>query len=66
MIKEGSAGHYYVAASSWALAGKPDAAIRNLNKAIDKGWKDIEQLKKDENLKTLHKIKGWIELISKL
>ncbi|MFQ5891227.1 MAG: hypothetical protein ACE5HW_00345, partial [Candidatus Methanofastidiosia archaeon] len=53
-------------ACSFALAGKSDTAIMYLNKAIDNGWTDIEHMRKDEDLKSLHETKGWKELLSKL
>lgn len=65
-IGEAKGRHYYKAACAWALAGERDSAVRNLNKAIDKDWTDIEHMKKDEDLESLHQEKGWKELILRL
>lgn len=58
--------YYYNAACAWASAGDSDAALRNLGKAIDKGWRDIERAKGDERSRRLRETEGWQELISRL
>ena len=44
---------HYNAACSWALAGNDSNAIVNLNRAIDKGFSDMERMKNDPDLKKL-------------
>lgn len=65
-IREADGRHYYDAARAWALAGEADSALRNLNKAVDRGWTDVERMEKDEDLRCLHREKGWNEVTSKL
>jgi RimJ/RimL family protein N-acetyltransferase len=57
---------HYNAACAWALVGDSQAAFRNLNKAIERGWHDIDFLERDERLKSLHETEGWRSLISHL
>ena len=57
---------YYKAACTYALAGKNRNALKNLEKAVDAGFKDINRLREDEDLKRLHKTKEWQELMEKL
>ena len=59
-------GDYYNAACSWALAGNNEKAIDYVNKAIDSGWLDIDWLKKDPDLKSLHNDQRWKAAIEKL
>lgn len=49
--KDGGAA--YDAACSWALAGQPDAALRWLGTAADRGFGDVEHIREDEDLDTL-------------
>ena len=60
------AGCYYNAARAWALAGESEAAIRNLNRAIDSGWTDAEHLRTDEDLESLHGTQSWEDLMERL
>ena len=57
---------YYQAACARAQTGESDAAVRNLGKAVDNGWADVERLKQDENLKCLHATAKWEALLSRL
>jgi tetratricopeptide (TPR) repeat protein len=60
------AGCYYNAARAWALAGESEAAIRNLNRAIDSGWTDAEHLRTDEDLERLRGTQSWEDLMERL
>ena len=55
--------YYYSAARAWALTGESAPAIKNLKKAIDNGWTNIQWTKEDTALESLHKHEGWKELI---
>jgi len=57
---------YYNAGCSWALAGKKDAAFRNLNEAITRGWRELDQLEQDEDLVSLRKDKRWKQLTGRI
>jgi tetratricopeptide (TPR) repeat protein len=65
-IQEGTSDDYYNAACSWALAGKRAKAFEYLNRSIDLGWLYLDHIKKDSDLVSLHEMKEWEELISKL
>jgi tetratricopeptide (TPR) repeat protein len=65
-VRKGQRGDYYNAACSWAKAGKTEEAFKNLNQAIDKGWKNLSHLKNDEDLNLLHSDKRWRQLLDKL
>ena len=58
-IGEPDMSHYYNAACSWALSGDRDAAFRNLEKSIEKGWIDTTWVKEDPDLKSLHDDARW-------
>jgi hypothetical protein len=53
----------YSAACCLALAGKQGAAVAELQRAIDLGYHDGEQLAEDEDLTTLHQLPGWAKLV---
>ncbi len=57
---------HYNAACAWALVGDSQAAFRNLNKAVEKGWVDVDYPQKDERLKSLHETEEWQSFISNL
>ena len=56
----------YNAASTAALAGDKKNAFKFLNLCIDKGWVDLEHLKKDSDLTSLHEDREWQQAIAKL
>ncbi len=58
--------HYYDTASAWALAGDIDAALRNLHKAIETGWVELDYMLEDEDLTSLHGTKEWKKVIADL
>ena len=59
------AGSYFNAACSWARAGEATNAFRNLNRAADAGWDNLDQLKTDTDLASLHADKRWPRLLQK-
>jgi hypothetical protein len=61
-----TAGDFYNAACSWALAGEATKAFQNLNRATQAGWDDITHLKTDSDLTALHTDKRWPMLLGKL
>lgn len=63
---KGSATDHYNAACSWALAGDKNKAITHLGKAIDKGYLNINHLKQDSDLNSLHSDKRWDKLVQQL
>lgn len=56
----------YGLACSYALAGQTDDALRNLSKAVDLGYKDVEHLCKDHDLAVLKADPRFQNLVQKL
>ena len=54
---------YYNTARAWTKVGYSDAAFKNLHQAIAKGWSDMEYLKNDDALKSLHQDERWEALL---
>lgn len=50
---------YYNAACSGALAGRTDDAFRWLEESIARGWRDLNHLASDSDLKPLHSDSRW-------
>lgn len=65
-IKEGNSRQYYDAACSWALTGDTVKSIAYLNLAAEKGWTNLKHIKTDKDLSTLHSVKGWEAVLSKV
>ena len=61
-----TAGDFYNAACSWALAGEPTQAFQNLNRATRAGWDDETHLQTDSDLNALHADKRWAPMLRKL
>jgi hypothetical protein len=57
---------YYSAACSWARAGEADNAFRDLQRAADAGWENLDQLKTDTDLASLRADKRWPRLLKKV
>jgi RimJ/RimL family protein N-acetyltransferase len=57
---------YCAAGRAWAQLGDPDAAFRNLNRAVDEGWRDVDRLRGDEGLTGLHGTPEWSALLQRL
>lgn len=58
-IKQDDDGDLYDAACSAALLGDSKTAFHFLNLAIQKGWTNIDHLKEDADLASLHNDKEW-------
>ncbi|MCW1735061.1 tetratricopeptide repeat protein [Anaerorudis cellulosivorans] len=58
--------HLYNAACTASLANDPDTAFRWLNLAVDKGFTNMEQIKRDPDLNNLHKDERWEALLEKV
>lgn len=54
-----SATTFYNAACSSALAGRADAGFRWLQESVDRGWRDVEHLESDTDLRSLHEDERW-------
>jgi len=56
----------YNLACSYALTGQNDKAILNLNKAVELGYRDVEQLREDKDLEPIKSDPRFQSLIKKL
>jgi hypothetical protein len=63
-IEQKNSNDYYNAACSAALSGKKDLAFEWLNQALKNGWTNLQHMKSDTDLKTLHNDKNWDKLIA--
>ncbi len=61
---DNSGSDFYNAACSAALSGEESLAFRWLNLALENGWSNINHLKSDSDLVSLHNHKKWDKLIS--
>lgn len=57
---------YYSAACAWALAGEPDPAFRNLDRAVGSGWLALELTEADADLLALHDDPRWTEITARI
>lgn len=65
-LQEGTATQYYNAACAHALAGDTAEALRYLNRAIDKGWRNLAHTKQDKDLVILHQAQTWQKTLKKI
>jgi hypothetical protein len=65
-LEEGSALQYYNAACSSNLSGNSDQALVYLNLSADKGWLNLNHLKRDQDLSGLHHFQGWNDVLVKV
>lgn len=56
----------YNGACSAALAGDKPTAYKLLNLAFSNGWANVDHLKKDTDLESLHNDKQWADLVVKM
>ncbi|TPD67267.1 DUF6624 domain-containing protein [Flavobacterium microcysteis] len=63
-IEQKNSNDYYNAGCSAALSGKKDLAFEWLNLAYKNGWTNLQHMKSDTDLKTLHGNKNWDSLIA--
>jgi len=64
-MKAGAGGRVvpYNAACCYALAGQADDAFRCLERAVGAGWRDVEHLKSDSDLDSLHADARWSGIV---
>lgn len=55
----GTSNDKYNAACAWSMAGLKDSAFVQLESLVKKGYKDLNHLTTDPDLKNLHKDKRW-------
>lgn len=65
-LREGRASQYYNAACSWALVGQNAQALRYLKTAADKGWYNLEWMKRDEDLQGIQGLPGWRQILEQV
>ncbi|MGI6048091.1 MAG: DUF6624 domain-containing protein [Petrimonas sp.] len=65
-IESKNGNHLYNASCVAALSGNKNQAFKWLNRAIDNDWLNIERLKVDTDLMSLHNSKRWKKLINKM
>lgn len=58
--------HYYQAACAWALAGDKEAALANLDRAVDAGWTSARDAREDKDLDGLHSDPRWTALLARM
>lgn len=59
------AGTFYNAACAFALAGKTEEAFRYLEQAIARGFTNVEHIKQDSDLNSLHSDPRWQKMIER-
>lgn len=59
-------GTFYNAACSFALTGKSEEAFRYLEQAVERNFTNVEHIKKDTDLTSLHSDSRWQQLVAKL
>ena len=62
-IEKTSPGDLYNAACSAALFGDQKKAFKWLNLALENGWSNVQHLKSDSDLNSLHQNKKWNKLV---
>ncbi|MGK7392809.1 MAG: DUF6624 domain-containing protein [Candidatus Cyclobacteriaceae bacterium M2_1C_046] len=65
-LAPGDATEYYNAACAWSLSENKEAAIKYLHHSADKGYKNIEWIKKDNDLKILNDHTEWNNILEKI
>lgn len=61
-----NASHLYNGACSAALAGQPEKALTWLDTAFARGWTNLDHLRTDSDLNTLHSHPRWTELTARM
>ncbi len=56
----------YNAACSYALAGQPEPAFRYLERAVDGGYRDVDNMVVDADLASLHDDPRWSDMVDKI
>lgn len=65
-LSEGRTSDYYNAACSYALSDQADKALFYLFLAAEKGWRNIDHLKTDKDLLSLHDKEEWAEVLNQV
>jgi len=65
-IEQKSAGDFYNAGCAASLLGNKELAFEWLNLALKNGWTNIEHLKTDSDLGSLHDSKKWSDLLTEM
>lgn len=65
-IEQKNASHFYDAACSAALSGQPEKAFPWLDAAFKNGWTNLDHLRKDRDLNTLHSDVRWADLTARM
>jgi hypothetical protein len=63
-LSDGNARHYYNAACSWALTGDTLQSIQYLELSAKSGYKNRDWAEKDTDLRALHALSQWNEVIN--
>ncbi len=58
--------NYYNAACCYALSGQKDSALVLLTHAVNSGNKNVDHIKKDTDLESLHSMPGWSKLLNSI
>ncbi len=66
VMKDPSAQEHFNIACCYAMDGESVQAMNHLDKAVDKGYLDINYLRANKNLVSLHTDAAWLALIRKL
>lgn len=61
-----NASHLYNGACSAALAGQPEKALTWLDAAFTQGWTNLDHLRKDSDLNSLHSDPRWTDLTARM
>lgn len=62
-LQKGNASQYYNAACSWALAGNSEKAFEYLGLSARQGWLNVDHIKNDGDLQSLHNNPEWSNII---
>lgn len=65
-IEQKNASHLYDAACSAALSGQPEKAFPWLEAAFKNGWTNLDHLRTDTDLKSLHSDPRWADLTARM
>lgn len=58
--------NYYNAACCYALSDQKDSALVLLTHAVNSGNKNVDHIKKDTDLESLHSMPGWSKLLNSI
>ncbi len=64
--EKGTAGDYYNAACSWALAGDKEKGLYFLKISADRGWRNFDWMHQDKDLESLQTAPQWTAIADKV